>query len=140
MLAAGPNDRSPTHTLREKLHHLSGTRESNGHGLGTYSMVTPSPYYVCATTPPLISFDSMPVVNPHRGHGAENGRSEPSARDLAQVLDQSGEAVIVKDLNAVVTYWNPKQDGRSLLRIATPVQNDEVSTKQGPAPSKVPGN
>jgi PAS domain S-box-containing protein len=29
-----------------------------------------------------------------------------SARDLAQVLEHSGEAVIVKDLNAVVTYWN----------------------------------
>lgn len=69
-------------------------------------MVTPSPYYVCATATPLISFGSMPVVNPHGGHGAENGRSEPSARDLAQALDQSGEAVIVKDLNAVVTYWN----------------------------------
>ena len=48
----------------------------------------------------------MPVVDPHGGHGPENGRSQPSARDLAQVLDQSGEAVIVKDLNAVVTYWN----------------------------------
>ena len=48
----------------------------------------------------------MPVVNPHKGHGAENGRSEPSARDLVQALEQSGEAVIVKDLNAVVTYWN----------------------------------
>ena len=32
--------------------------------------------------------------------------SEASARDLVQVLEQSGEAVIVKDLNAVVTYWN----------------------------------
>jgi PAS domain S-box-containing protein len=38
--------------------------------------------------------------------GAENKRSEASARDLAQVLEQSGEAVIVKDLNGVVTYWN----------------------------------
>jgi diguanylate cyclase (GGDEF)-like protein/PAS domain S-box-containing protein len=33
-------------------------------------------------------------------------RSVASARELAQVLEQSGEAVIVKDLNAVVTYWN----------------------------------
>jgi PAS domain S-box-containing protein len=48
----------------------------------------------------------MPVVKPHRVHGTENERSEPSARDLAQVLEHSGEAVIVKDLNAVVTYWN----------------------------------
>jgi len=32
--------------------------------------------------------------------------SQVSAHDLAQVLEQSGEAVIVKDLNAVVTYWN----------------------------------
>src|ERR1700736_3285897 len=48
----------------------------------------------------------MPVVKPHRVHGTENERSEASARDLAQALEQSGEAVIVKDLNAVVTYWN----------------------------------
>src|ERR1700676_5040262 len=48
----------------------------------------------------------MPVVKPHRVHGTENERSEPSARDLAQVLEHTGEAVIVKDLNAVVTYWN----------------------------------
>lgn len=36
----------------------------------------------------------------------ENERSAASARDFAQVLEQSGEAVIVKDLDAVVTYWN----------------------------------
>jgi len=29
-----------------------------------------------------------------------------------------------------------KQDGRGLLRIATPVQNDEVPAKRGPAPGK----
>jgi diguanylate cyclase len=69
-------------------------------------MVTLNPYSVCVTAPPLISFGSMPVVDPHGGHGPENGRSQPSARDLAQALDHSGEAVIVKDLNAVVTYWN----------------------------------
>jgi diguanylate cyclase (GGDEF)-like protein/PAS domain S-box-containing protein len=33
-------------------------------------------------------------------------RPEPVARELAQVLEQCGNAVIVKDLNAVVTYWN----------------------------------
>jgi PAS domain S-box-containing protein len=48
----------------------------------------------------------MRVVKPHSVHGTENERSEASARDLEQVLEQSGEAVIVKDLNAVVTYWN----------------------------------
>jgi PAS domain S-box-containing protein/diguanylate cyclase (GGDEF)-like protein len=48
----------------------------------------------------------MRVVQSHSVHGAENERSEANARDLAQVLEQSGEAVIVKDLNAVVTYWN----------------------------------
>jgi diguanylate cyclase (GGDEF)-like protein/PAS domain S-box-containing protein len=48
----------------------------------------------------------MRVVEPHRPLGTENDRSEPSARELAQVLEQSGEAVIIKDLNAVVTYWN----------------------------------
>jgi diguanylate cyclase len=48
----------------------------------------------------------MGFVKSSSVHGAENKRSEASARDLAQVLDQSGEAVIVKDLNGVVTYWN----------------------------------
>ena len=36
----------------------------------------------------------------------ENERSEASAHEFAQVLEHAGEAVIVKDLNAVVTYWN----------------------------------
>jgi len=35
-----------------------------------------------------------------------NGQAEARARELEQVLEQTGEAVIVKDLNAVVTYWN----------------------------------
>jgi PAS domain S-box-containing protein/diguanylate cyclase (GGDEF)-like protein len=54
----------------------------------------------------LISFKSMRALQLHSVHGAANERSEASARELAQVLEQSGEAVIVKDLNAVVTYWN----------------------------------
>ncbi len=48
----------------------------------------------------------MPVVKPLSPHGTVNQRSAPSARDLAQVLEHSGEAVIIKDLDAVVTYWN----------------------------------
>jgi diguanylate cyclase len=48
----------------------------------------------------------MRVAKSHSFHCAEDERSEASARDLAQVLEQSGEAVIVKDLNAVVMYWN----------------------------------
>lgn len=39
-------------------------------------------------------------------HGVENGGGEAYARELEQVLEQTGEAVIVKDLNAIVTYWN----------------------------------
>jgi len=42
----------------------------------------------------------------HSVYSPEPKQSETTARDLAQVLEQSGEAVIVKDLNAVVTYWN----------------------------------
>lgn len=38
--------------------------------------------------------------------GAEDGSAETRASELEQVLDQTGEAVIIKDLNAVVTYWN----------------------------------
>ncbi|MGA2187090.1 MAG: EAL domain-containing protein [Steroidobacteraceae bacterium] len=48
----------------------------------------------------------MRVVQSRSAHGVGDKRSDASARDLAQVLEQSGEAVIVKDLNAVVTYWN----------------------------------
>ncbi len=48
----------------------------------------------------------MRVVKPPSVLGTEQDRSGPRARDLAQVLEQSAEAVIVKDLNAVVTYWN----------------------------------
>jgi diguanylate cyclase (GGDEF)-like protein/PAS domain S-box-containing protein len=48
----------------------------------------------------------MQAVKPHIVRGTWSERSDLSARDLAQVLEQSGEAVIVKDLNAVVTYWN----------------------------------
>jgi PAS domain S-box-containing protein len=48
----------------------------------------------------------MQVTKPRELNGTENERSAPSARDLAQVLEQSGEAAIVKDSNAVVTYWN----------------------------------
>lgn len=48
----------------------------------------------------------MRVVKPHLVRRTENGQSEARTRELEQVLEQSGEAVIVKDLNAVVTYWN----------------------------------
>lgn len=48
----------------------------------------------------------MRVVTPNVVRGAGSGQSEAHARELEQVLEQTGEAVIVKDLNAVVTYWN----------------------------------
>ena len=48
----------------------------------------------------------MRVVKPQLVRRAENGIAEARAREFEQVLEQSGEAVIVKDLNAVVTYWN----------------------------------
>ncbi|HXQ63953.1 MAG TPA: sensor domain-containing diguanylate cyclase [Steroidobacteraceae bacterium] len=35
-----------------------------------------------------------------------NQQSAARALELEQVLEQTGEAVLVKDLNAVVTYWN----------------------------------
>jgi diguanylate cyclase (GGDEF)-like protein/PAS domain S-box-containing protein len=56
--------------------------------------------------PAVIKLWPMRVVKPHMAHDAENERSGVSAHELAQVLEQSDEAVIVKDLNAVVTYWN----------------------------------
>src|ERR1039457_5232945 len=49
---------------------------------------------------------SMRVVKPQMIRGTENGPSAPHIHDLEQVLEQTGEAVIVKDMNAVVTYWN----------------------------------
>jgi diguanylate cyclase (GGDEF)-like protein/PAS domain S-box-containing protein len=52
----------------------------------------------------------MQVLKPQAGHIAENGQSMAHLQGLdqvlAQVLEQTGEAIIVKDLNAVVTYWN----------------------------------
>jgi diguanylate cyclase (GGDEF)-like protein/PAS domain S-box-containing protein len=48
----------------------------------------------------------MRDVKSHILLGTKNERSELSSWELAQVLELSGEAVIVKDLNAVITYWN----------------------------------
>jgi PAS domain S-box-containing protein len=33
-------------------------------------------------------------------------QSESSARQFEQILQQSGESIVVKDLNAIVTFWN----------------------------------
>ena len=48
----------------------------------------------------------MRVVKPQVVLGVGSWQAEARARELEQVLEQSGEAVIVKNLNAVVTYWN----------------------------------
>ena len=48
----------------------------------------------------------MSSVKPVLLRRTESTKSESRARLLEQVLEQSGEAVIVKDLDAVVTYWN----------------------------------
>lgn len=50
----------------------------------------------------------MRVVKSHSVAGTASQRLEASARNLGQVLEQSGEAVVVQDLNAVITYWNPQ--------------------------------
>lgn len=39
-------------------------------------------------------------------HPAGTAHSEVRARQLEQVLEQSGEAIIVKDMDGVVTFWN----------------------------------
>lgn len=48
----------------------------------------------------------MRVVNPRLIPGAGHKPSATSAYELEQVLEQSGDAVIIKDLDAVVTFWN----------------------------------
>jgi diguanylate cyclase (GGDEF)-like protein/PAS domain S-box-containing protein len=48
----------------------------------------------------------MGITKPQLIRDAGIDRAEPIARELAQVLEQCGEAVIVKDLDAVVTFWN----------------------------------
>jgi diguanylate cyclase (GGDEF)-like protein/PAS domain S-box-containing protein len=52
----------------------------------------------------------MQILKPQLGRSAANGQPKAPVHGLdqvlAQVLEQTGEAVIVKDLNAVVTYWN----------------------------------
>ena len=46
----------------------------------------------------------MRVVTPIADCEAGNKRSETIVRELAQVLDQCGDAVIVKDLNALIDH------------------------------------
>jgi diguanylate cyclase (GGDEF)-like protein/PAS domain S-box-containing protein len=48
----------------------------------------------------------MRIAKAEMFHGTGNGQSEPIAHALAQVLENTDDAIIVKDLNAVVTYWN----------------------------------
>jgi diguanylate cyclase (GGDEF)-like protein/PAS domain S-box-containing protein len=48
----------------------------------------------------------MRVVKPQIVRATGNGQLEGRALEFEQVLEQIGEAVIVKDLDAVVTYWN----------------------------------
>ena len=48
----------------------------------------------------------MRIVKPQVISDTEHGELAPYSHDLEQVLEQTGEAVIVKDLNAVVTFWN----------------------------------
>ncbi len=48
----------------------------------------------------------MGDVRPHVVRSAGSGEAEAHAYELTQVLAQIGEAVIVKDLDAVVTFWN----------------------------------
>jgi len=48
----------------------------------------------------------MGVIKPQMVRSAASWQAEARARELEQVLEHTGEAVIVKDLNAVVTYWN----------------------------------
>jgi diguanylate cyclase (GGDEF)-like protein/PAS domain S-box-containing protein len=49
----------------------------------------------------------MRVVNQQTDRAATKiEQRDAHASELEQVLEQTGEAVIVKDLNAVVTYWN----------------------------------
>jgi len=48
----------------------------------------------------------VPVTKPHLISHAGSEQPAPHAHDLEQVLEQTGEAVIVKDMNAVVTFWN----------------------------------
>lgn len=48
----------------------------------------------------------MAIVKPQLVSDIGDRPVETFAHELEQVLQQIGEAVIVKDLNAVVTYWN----------------------------------
>jgi len=48
----------------------------------------------------------MQAIKAQWDRGTSNEHSEAHAHELEQVLEQTGEAIIVKDLNAIVTYWN----------------------------------
>ena len=52
----------------------------------------------------------MRIVGTEDARGSENATErddlDARARQLEQVIEQSGESIVVKDLNAVVTLWN----------------------------------
>jgi diguanylate cyclase (GGDEF)-like protein/PAS domain S-box-containing protein len=48
----------------------------------------------------------MRIVKAEISTGDGDGQPDPNGHELAQVLEHTDDAVIVKDLNAVVTYWN----------------------------------
>jgi diguanylate cyclase (GGDEF)-like protein/PAS domain S-box-containing protein len=48
----------------------------------------------------------MRIVKAEISRGDGDGQPDPNGHELAQVLEHTDDAVIVKDLNAVVTYWN----------------------------------
>jgi diguanylate cyclase (GGDEF)-like protein len=58
----------------------------------------------------------MRVVKSHSVAGTANERLEASARDLAQVLEQSGEAVIVQDRSILTEMLSESEHIRSLIQ------------------------
>jgi len=50
--------------------------------------------------------EQYPPMGSIKAHPAGTVHAEGRARQLEQVIEQSGEAIIVKDMDAVVTFWN----------------------------------
>jgi GGDEF domain-containing protein len=68
----------------------------------------------------------MRIAKAEMFHGTGNGQSEPIAHELAQVLENTDDAIIVKDLNAVRALYRAKEEGRDrvcVLAEALPVDS-----------------